>query len=307
MLRKRRGPGILESWRDNRFLFWLWALPGTFWITVFFIVPLSLLWVYSFGEKSGITDIVISWTSANYTRVFEPVYLTIMWKSFWISVVSTFICLVLAYPIAFAICFAPDKWKPVLLLITILPFWINLLIRTYALLAVFRTNGFVNQAIGGVWNGVDYVATGGSNPYQPLELLYNNGAVIAGLVYVYLPFMVLPLYATVERLDKSYLEASLDLGASQVRTLFSVTIPLTMPGIISGIILVFIPCLGAFLTPALLGGANAIMIGNVIEDQFKAANDTPFGAALSFILIYITFGILALRWLLTLRSKGVGV
>ncbi len=217
MLRKRRGPGILESWRDNRFLFWLWALPGTFWITVFFIVPLSLLWVYSFGEKSGITDIVISWTTANYTRVFEPVYLTIMWKSFWISVVSTLICLVLAYPIAFAICFAPDKWKPVLLLITILPFWINLLIRTYALLAVFRTNGFVNQALGGVWNTADGVITGGAYPYQPLELLYNNGAVIAGLVYVYLPFMVLPLYATVERLDKSYLEASLDLGASQVQ------------------------------------------------------------------------------------------
>lgn len=282
-------------------------MPGTVWITVFFIVPLSLLWIYSFGEKSGITDINISWVLSNYTRVFEPVYLTIMWKSLWVSAISTLVCLILAYPIAFAICFAPERWKPVLLLITILPFWINLLIRTYALLAVFRTQGFVNQAIGGVWNGFDYLLTSGSYPYQPLELLYNNGAVIAGLVYVYLPFMVLPLYATVERLDKSYLEASLDLGASQLRTLFSVTIPLTMPGIISGIILVFIPCLGAFLTPALLGGANAIMIGNVIEDQFKAANDWPFGASLSFILIYATFGILALRWLLTLRSKGVGV
>jgi spermidine/putrescine transport system permease protein len=297
----------LESWRDNRFLFWLLSLPGTFWITLFFIVPLSLLWIFSFGEKAGITEIDISGTLSNYTRVFEPVYLAIMWKSFWVSVLATAACLVLAYPIAFAICFAPDRWKPILLLITILPFWINLLIRTYALLAVFRTNGFVNQAIGGVWNGIDWIVTGGSNPYTPLELLYNNGAVIAGLVYVYLPFMVLPLYATVERLDKSYLEASLDLGATQFRTLLSVTIPLTMPGIISGIMLVFIPCLGAFLTPALLGGANAIMIGNVIEDQFKAANDWPFGAALSFILIYATFGILALRWLLTLRSKGVGV
>ncbi|MBI2719663.1 MAG: ABC transporter permease [Rhizobiales bacterium] len=285
-------------------MFWLLSLPGTFWISLFFIVPLSVLWIYSFGEKTGITDVAITWTGQNYGRVIEPVYLQIMWKSLWVSAVSTLICLLLAYPIAFAICFAPDRWKPILLLITILPFWINLLIRTYALLAVFRTNGYVNKAIGWLWNGIDWLF-GGQHPFQPLELLYNNGSVIAGLVYVYLPFMVLPLYATVERLDKSYLEASLDLGASQLRTLLSVTVPLTMPGIVSGVILVFIPSLGAFLTPALLGGANAIMIGNVIETQFKSANDWPFGAALSFVLIYATFGILALRWAITARSKGV--
>jgi spermidine/putrescine transport system permease protein len=136
-------------------------------------------------------------------------------------------------------------------------------------------------------------------------MLYNNGAVIAGLVYVYMPFMVLPLYATIERLDRSYLEASLDLGASQSRTFFRVTVPLTMPGIVSGVILVFIPCLGAFLTPDLLGGTNAAMIGNVIERQFKAANDWPFGAALSFLLMYVTFGALAFRALFAARSKGV--
>ncbi len=129
----------------------------------------------------------------------------------------------------------------------------------------------------------------------PYDMLYNNGAVIFGLVYVYMPFMVLPLYATIERLDKSFLEASLDLGASQFTTFLKVTVPLTMPGIISGVILVFIPCLGSFLTPDLLGGANAIMIGNVIERQFKAANDWPFGSALSFLLMYATFGALALR------------
>jgi spermidine/putrescine transport system permease protein len=294
----------LESWRENRLVFWILSIPGAFWIIVFFLVPLSVLWLYSFGEKSGITDISITWTTFNYARVLQPVYLQILWKSLWISAVSTMICLALAYPIAFAICFASDRWKPLLLLITILPFWINLLIRTYALLAVFRTNGYVNKVIGWIWNGFDWFL-GGRHPYVPLELLYNNGSVIAGLVYVYLPFMVLPLYATVERLDKSYLEASLDLGASQFRTLVSVTIPLTMPGIVSGIILVFIPCLGAFLTPDLLGGANAIMIGKVIESQFKSANDWAFGAALSFVLIYATFGVLALRWALTARSKGV--
>ena len=296
----------MESWRNNRFLFWLLTLPGAFWLTLFFLAPLSVLWVYSFGTKSGITDIEITGTALNYLRAVDPVYLQIMWKSIWISAIATFVCLILAYPIAFAICFAPARWKPILLLITILPFWINLLIRTYALMAVFRTNGVVNQTLGGVWNFFDGLFTGGSFPYQPLQLLYNDGSVIAGLVYVYLPFMVLPLYATIERLDKSYLEASLDLGASQFRTLMSVTVPLTMPGIVSGVLLVFIPCLGAFLTPALLGGANAIMIGNVIEAQFKSANDWPFGAALSFILIYATFGALALRWVLTRKSQGEG-
>jgi spermidine/putrescine transport system permease protein len=294
----------LESWRDNRFLFWLLNLPGTVWLTLFFLVPLSVLWVYSFGEKSGIIDISITWTLQNYARVLEPAHLAIVWKSLWISAISTLICLAVAYPIAFAICFASEKWKPILLLLTILPFWINLLIRTFALMAVFRTNGYVNKIIGFFWNGIDSLF-GGTHPFVPLELLYNNGAVIAGLVFVYLPFMVLPLYATVERLDKSFLEASLDLGASQFRTLRSITIPLTMPGIVSGLILVFIPCFGSFLTPDLLGGANAVMIGKIIETQFKSANDVPFGAALSFVLIYATFGVLALRWFLSRRSKGV--
>jgi spermidine/putrescine transport system permease protein len=179
-------------------------------------------------------------------------------------------------------------------MLVVLPFWINLLIRTYALIAVFRTQGYVNQVLG--WAGLG-----------PYEMLYNNFAVIFGLIYVYMPFMVLPLYATIERLDKSFLEASLDLGASQFTTFWKVTVPLTMPGIITGIILVFIPCLGSFLTPDLLGGANAVMIGNVIERQFKAANDWPFGAALSFLLMYATFGALALRAFLARRSSGVDV
>jgi spermidine/putrescine transport system permease protein len=217
-----------------------------------------------------------------------------MWKSIWISALATALCLATAYPIAFGICFAPAKWKPFLLLLIILPFWINLLIRTYALIAVFRTQGYLNLTLGVIGLG-------------PYEMLYNDGAVIFGLVYVYMPFMVLPLYATIERLDKSFLEASLDLGASQFTTFLKVTVPLTMPGIISGILLVFIPCLGSFLTPDLLGGANAVMIGNVIERQFKAANDWPFGSALSFLLMYATFGALALRSLFARRSKGVDI
>jgi len=288
----------LESWRNNRNAFWALALPGGIWLALFFVIPLGLMWFMSFGEKAvidgevSITEIDITGTLANYARSFDPLYLKIMWKSIWISALATALCLATAYPIAFGICFAPAKWKPYLLLLIILPFWINLLIRTYALIAVFRTQGYLNLSLG--WVGLG-----------PFDMLYNNGAVIFGLVYVYMPFMVLPLYATIERLDKSFLEASLDLGASQFTTFLKVTVPLTMPGIISGVLLVFIPCLGSFLTPDLLGGANAIMIGNVIERQFKAANDWPFGSALSFLLMYATFGALALRSLFARRSKGV--
>lgn len=301
----------MESWRENRLVFWVLALPGTFWITLFFLVPLSLVWLMSFGEKTSLIDIEITGTLANYVRTTNWVYLQILWKSVWISALATALCLAIAYPIAFAICFSPERWKPLLLLIVILPFWINLLIRTYALIAVFRTQGYLNTTLEWLWwlgkSALSPVGLGFlfGERFVPLELLYNNGAVIAGLVYVYMPFMVLPLYATIERLDRGYLEASLDLGASQWRTFLSVTVPLTMPGIVSGVILVFIPCLGSFLTPDLLGGANAVMIGNVIERQFKAANDWPFGAALSFLLMYATFGALALRSLVAGRRQGM--
>jgi spermidine/putrescine transport system permease protein len=290
----------LDSWKDNRNVFWTLAGPGTFWLLVFFILPLGFLFVMSFSDKAvingevSITDYDYLTGVSNYIRSVEPLYLIIIWKSIWVSALATILCLVTAYPIAFGICFASERWKPLLLLLVVLPFWINLLIRTYALIAVFRSQGYVNLALGTVGLG-------------PFDMLYNDFAVIFGLVYVYMPFMVLPLYATIERLDKSYLEASLDLGASQFTTFLKVTVPLTMPGIITGVILVFIPCLGSFLTPDLLGGANAIMIGNVIERQFKAANDWPFGAALSFMLMYATFAALMLRAFFAKRSAGVDV
>jgi spermidine/putrescine transport system permease protein len=296
----------LENWKENRVVFWVTALPGIFWLTVFFLIPLALIWGMSFGEKTSIVDIEITGTFANYARAFKEVYLLIIWKSIWISAIACALCLAIAYPIAFGICFSPPRWRPLLLLLIILPFWINLLIRTYALIAVFRTRGTLNYFLEWLWNLAFMDKLIG--PYEPLELLYNNGAVIVGMVYVFMPFMVLPLYATIERLDRSYLEASLDLGASQWTTFWKVTVPLTMPGIVSGVILVFIPMLGMFLVPDLLGGTNAIMIGNVITDQFKAANDWPFGAALSFLLMYVTFLALALRAFIGSRSRGrVGV
>ena len=193
----------------------------------------------------------------------------------------------------------------------ILPFWTNLLIRTYALIAVLRTNGYLNDLLELIWlsadNGLRILGLEDWNlfgeRFNRLELLYNNFAVVYGLVYVHLPFMVLPLYAALDRMDRSYIEASLDLGAGQWRPFRSVIVPLALPGIISGVIITFIPALGSYLTPDLLGGTDSQMIANVIERQFKSANDWPFGAALSFLLMYLTFFALAVKALLTRHNE----
>ena len=202
------------------------------------------------------------------------------------------------FPVAIAITFASEKTKIWLLLLIMLPFWTNLLIRTYALMAVLRTEGYINYSLAFLWNGLGRLTALAGHPlaaFQPLELLHNNFAVVFGLVYVQLPFMVLPLYAALDRLDRSLLEASLDLGASQWTTFTRVVVPLATPGIVSGILVTLIPSVGAYLTPDLLGGPSSQMIANVIERQFKTANDWPFGAALSFLLMYMTFIAIAVQ------------
>lgn len=281
-------------------------MPGGLWLLGFFLVPLALIWVLAFGERAGPVEIVITGTLSNYLDALQPVYLLLFWKSFWIAGLATAVALAIGFPVALAVSFAPPRTKPLLLLLVILPFWTNLLIRTYAMIAVLRTKGYVNFGLEGFWDLASdaLVAVGAAPlpPFEPLQLLYNNAAVIIGIVYVYLPFMVLPLYATLERLDRSYLEASLDLGAGQWRTFFSVVVPLARPGIVSGVILVFIPALGTFLISDLLGGPDSQLIGNVIERQFKAANNWPLGSALSFLLMYLTFAALALRAFLAERD-----
>ncbi len=293
----------MESWRRNRLVFWLVGLGPTVWLTGFFLIPLTVVWLYSFAELRGVVGMEITGTLSNYARALDPLYLEVFVKSLLFAGLTTAVALVAGFPVALAIVFAPARWRPILLLLVILPFWTNLLIRTYALIAVLRTRGFVNFSLEWLWEQSNTVlAVLGLGSYQllgarfePLELLYNNTAVVIGLVYVHLPFMVLPLYAALERLDRSLIEAALDLGASQWRAFLTVVVPLSLPGIISGAILVFIPALGSFLTPDLLGGTDSQMIANVIERQFKGANDWPFGAALSFLLMYLTFAALVLR------------
>ncbi len=281
------------------------------WLLAFFLVPLALVWAMSFGEKVGLIDIAYTWTLDNYARAVDPLYLGVFAKSLWFAGLTTLICLVVGFVVAMAISFGPTRWRVPMLILVMLPFWTNLLIRTYALIAVFRSRGVVNGFLEQMWEwssgllalvGLGHLELLGPR-FEPLELLYNNFAVVTGLVYVHLPFMVLPLYAALERMDHSYIEASLDLGASHFRTIVSVMIPLAMPGIITGIIITFVPALGSFLIPDLLGGTDSQMIANVIERQFKSANDWPFGAALSFLLMYVTFVAIALRALWSARQR----
>lgn len=299
----------MENWRQNKLAFAVLALPPTAWLVIFFTVPLIIMWVYSFAERGPQGQVLLAVNFANYIRAVEWIHLGIIWKSIWVAAITTVITFVVGFPLAMGIAFAPQKWKNPLLLLVILPFWTNLLIRTYAWIAVLRTRGFLNFGLEWVHEKLSivlaFVGLGGvMGEFQPLELLYNQKAVVIGLVYVYLPFLVLPVYATLEKLDKSYLEASLDLGAGHWRTLLSVTIPLALPGILSGCLLSFILSMGTFLTPDLLGGTDSEMIGNLIARQFSSSRDWPFGAALSFLLLYLTFLILWVRASLAGRQQG---
>ncbi|MDO9126653.1 MAG: ABC transporter permease [Parvibaculum sp.] len=302
----------MENWKRSAQTFWAAFAPPTFWLVTFFIIPLSLIWLYSFSSKTGVIDITLDWNLNQYARALEPLYLGIFWKSIVMATATTAICLVVAFPVAIAIVFFKPNMRMWLLLLVILPFWTNLLIRTYALIAVLRTNGFINNGLEWIVVNADWalslIGLGDNTivgPFTPLQLLYNNTAVVFGLVYVSLPFMVLPLYAALDRLDRSYLEASLDLGAGHTRTFFSIVVPLALPGIASGIVITFIPAMGSYLTPDLLGGTDSKMIANVIASQFKQANNWPFGAALSFLLMYATFFALAVRAVL-MRKEGRG-
>ena len=265
---------------------------------------MAIVWLYSFGENRGLTEIEFSGTLDNYKRATEWLYLTIFGKSFAVAALVTLICLIIGFPVAMAITFASEKWRPWLLLGIMLPFWTNLLIRTYALMMLLGTQGFANKGMGALWEGTSWIKTlVGLQPlptWEPVQLLFNNFAVVFGLVYVHLPFMVLPLYAALDRLDRSLIEASLDLGAGHFRTIMRIVVPLAAPGIIAGVMITLIPALGAYLTPDLMGGTDSQMIANVIERQFKKANDWPFGAALSFLLIYAMFALIAIQ---SMRKK----
>jgi spermidine/putrescine transport system permease protein len=263
------------------------VLPSAILMAVTMLAPLAIIVVYSFLSRGAYGGVQLPWTLENFTRVWDPVYGFIILRSLWVAAVATALCLILGFPLALFIARSGPR-KNFYLSLVILPFWTSFLIRTYAWMFILRDTGIVNSAL----QSVGFIR-------QPLPLLYNYGAVILGLVYGFLPFMVLPLYATLERLDPSLIEAAADLGARPWDTLVRVVLPLCAPGIRAGAILTFVPCLGTYLTSDLLGGSKTVLIGNVVQNQFTASRDWPFGAALSLALMAIAIGLL-----LAVRRRG---
>lgn len=259
--------------RQNGFLL---ALPAILWLLFFFIFPLAIVLVVSFMTRGTGGSAVLPLTLGHYERVFT-VFDGIFLRSVRIAFITMVICLLAGYPLAFFIRTRRNAWvRNMALFLVILPFWTNFLVRTYAWRILLGREGTINELLLNV--GIIQ---------QPLQLLNTEFAVLVGLTYGFLPFMVLPIYASVERFDFRFVEAARDLGANDWHTFWRVVLPMTMPGVIAGCILVFIPAIGAFVTPDLLGGTRGLMIGNLIQGQFGAARNWPFGAALAFVLLAI--------------------
>ncbi len=253
--------------------------PVTIWLGLFFLIPLLLILAYSFGTSNVYGGITLGFNPGNYLRVFDPLYLEIIGRTFVIAAINTLICLALGYPLAYFIVFKGRRWRNVLILLVMVPFWTSLLIRAYAWVVILSGNGIANKAL--QFFGVTD---------EPLDLIFTTQAVMMGMVYSYLPFMVLPLYAALEKFDTRLKEAAQDLGASRWHTFWRVTFPLSMPGVIAGSILVFIPSAGEFVIPDLLGGSRTVMTGNLIQNQFLQARDWAFGSALSVMLAVLLLG-----------------
>jgi len=250
--------------------------PGLGWLALFLVVPCALVFVYSFFERGVYGGIDYVFTFENFERAFDPLYLRILANSAKIAGLATLIAVLIAYPTAYAITAAPRRRQPAYLVLIMLPFWSNYLIRTYAWIVLLNREGLINRGL----SGAGVVS-------EPLPLLYNEFAIVVGLVYNYLPFVVLAIYSSLSRINPEVREASEDLGASSYRTFLRITLPLTLPGIAAGAVFVFVLSIGNFITPDLLGGGRLQMVGNLIYDQFLSARDWPFGASLSLILIAV--------------------
>jgi spermidine/putrescine transport system permease protein len=268
--------------------------PGLGWLALLLVIPCGLIFTLSFFERGDYGGVVWNATFENYVRAFDPLYLGIMGRSLRIAALAALIALLIGYPAAYAIARAHPSRQVTLLILAMLPFWSNYLIRTYSWMVLLNREGLIN-------NGLESFGL----ISEPLPLLYNEFAIILGLVYAYLPFMILALYTSISRLPRDLMEASSDLGASGSRTFLKVMLPLTAPGIAAGLIFVFVLSLGNFVTPDLLGGKQTTMIGNVIYAQFFTARDWPFGAALAFILVAVMMLLLLTQAMLVRRAAEV--
>jgi spermidine/putrescine transport system permease protein len=248
--------------------------PAVFWLILFFVAPLLIVLVVSFSKRSLLGVVEYEFNIRNYARVFSDfIYLRILWKSIWLAIVTTVLCLLISYPFSFYIARQTPARQTILIFMVMVPFWTNFLIRTYALIFLVRDTGLLNNMLLGL-GIID----------QPLSIMFTQTAVLLGMVYGYLPFAVLPLYASIEQLDFNYVQAAQDLGANGVQVFRRIILPLTMPGVVAASIITFSPTLGAYVTPDLMGGGNTFLIGNLLQQQFMTVRDWPFGAALGIVL-----------------------
>jgi spermidine/putrescine transport system permease protein len=259
---------------------WGWVLltPMLVWLAAFVVVPMGILVVYSFCQRDDLGRVLFNFSWENYQRVFDPIYLGILGRSIGYAALTTVLCVGIGFPAAWYIARQREAVKTRLLLLVMIPFWTSFLIRTYAWITILKSEGLLN----GLLQYTQLISA-------PLEILYTPAAVVIGLVYAYLPFMILPIYGSAEKLDNALVEAAHDLGAGPIRVFLDVIIPLTLPGISAGVLLVFVPAIGMFAITDLMGGAQVPMIGNVIQNQFFKARNWPFGAALGviFTLMFI--------------------
>lgn len=284
--RPRRRPG---RWAALPFL-----APGTVFLTLFMAVPVGLLLTYSFLERGRFGGVDSTFTLENYARLLDPLYLGIIGRSIGIAVIVTVLALAIGYPVAYAIANLSPRWRTVALVAVILPFWTNFLIRTYAWILLLSNTGLVNRAL--QWLGWTT---------EPISMLYTTPAVVVGLLYMYLPLMVLPLYASIQGIDPSLREAAVDLGSSPLRVFRTVTLPLSLPGALTGVVFVFVPSISNFVIPELIGGGKTVMIGNLVRDQFLSARDWPFGATLALVVTVLLVALILVQSAVSRRlSRG---
>ncbi len=270
--------------------------PVTVLLIALVLAPLIFVAIMSFCQTDEYYNVVYSFTAANYAKLISADYFKIYGQSLLIALLTTILCILLGYPFAYIIARTKSRKKQLLYMLVIIPFWTNSLIRIYGWRTFLGNSGWLNSLI-----QLLHISK------EPIDFLYKTGTTVLGMVYCFIPFMVLPLYTAIEKLDGSLLEASSDLGAKPYKTFFEVIIPLTSGGIFSGSIMVFIPCLGYFFVSNILGGGNTDMIGNLIERQFKSANNWPLGASLSIILIVVTLLLVRLYQRLGGDMESLGV
>jgi spermidine/putrescine transport system permease protein len=314
---------ILKRLRDKNSRRGLWLIsPTLLWMIGLLIIPLILVAITSFGQRDPDGNVIYTFSVNNYLRLmgysfnapcgdtpppcFDDLYITILWRSLVLAFQTTALVILVGYPLAYYVARAPARWRNLLLFLILIPLWTNFVIRVYAWIMILRSQGVINNLLEAVWPVILPVYTvlynlilsplsaflplhlSAPGAFQPLEMLYTPGAVLVGMLYEFLPFMILPMYTSLEKIEPALYEAAADLGASAARTFWRVTLPLSAPGIVAGTILVFIPVMGTFIVSDILGGRQVILVGNLIQRQFLDARDPTFGSAASIILMVMT-------------------